>query len=54
MNYGDLLSPNINESPNFNPTENNNSVKVQVSSQNTEHNLLNNNTNEQDFKYTST
>ena len=54
MNYGDLVSSNNNGSPNFNPTENKNSVEVQVSSQNTEHNLLNNNTNEQDFKYTST
>ena len=26
MNYDNPLSPNINESPNFNPTENANSV----------------------------
>ena len=54
MNYDNPLPSNVNESTNFNPTENANSVENQVSSQNTEHNLLNNNTNEQDFKYTST
>ena len=54
MNYDNPLSSNINDSPNFNPTENNNSVEIQVSSQNSEHNLLNNDINEQAFKNTST
>ena len=35
MNYDNPLSSNVNESPNFNLTENANSVENQVSSQNT-------------------
>ena len=53
MNYDNPLSSNANESPNFNPKENANSVENQVSSQNTEHILQNNDTNEQALKHTS-
>ena len=54
MNHHSPLSSNVNESPNFNLTENAKTVENQVSSQNTEHNLQNNDINEQAFKYTST
>ena len=54
MNYDTPLSSTINESPDFNSTENANSVENQVSSQNTEHNLQNNDINEQGLKYIGT
>ena len=54
MNYDNPLSSNVNESPNFNPAENDHSMQSQVTSQNTEHNLQNNAINDQALKYTST
>ena len=46
MNYDSHLSSNVNENTNFNPTEKVNFVENQVSSQNTELNLQNNDINE--------
>ena len=54
MNYDISLSSNVNKSLNFNLTENANPVENQLSSQNIEHNLQNNDINEQALKYTST
>ena len=42
---GGLSSSYVNKSPNFNPADNANIVESQVTSQNTEHKLQNNATN---------